>query len=190
MGNELAGAEEAKIKMRGMDRINIKRNQLRETLSTDTSHGFRVAHAMTVDPCCVLPETTVLELVELFHARQFRHVLVVDHGGSLTGIVSDRDVLRCFGPQDSPKRSALAAIRVGDLMSKDLVTVRPETPLEQAVTLMVEEGVSSLPVLNGTELVGILTNTDLHVVLQVFLQSALAETSPGSVRCSTSSPHS
>ncbi len=173
-----------------MDRINIKRNQLRETLSADTGNGFRVAHAMTVEPICVLPETSVLELVELFHAKQFRHVLVVDHEGRLAGIVSDRDVLRCFGPQETPKRAALAAIHVGELMSKDLVTVRPETPLVQAVTLMVEEGISALPVLNGTELVGILTNTDLHVVLQVFLQSALAESSLGSVRCGTSSPHS
>lgn len=173
-----------------MDRINIKRNQLRETLSTDTSNGFRVAHAMTVEPSCVSPDTSVLELVELFHAKQFRHVLVVDHDRRLVGIVSDRDVLRCFGPQETPKRSVLAGIRVGDLMSMDLVTVSPETPLEQAVTLMVEEGISSLPVLHGKELVGILTNTDLHVVLQVFLQSALAESSLGSSRCGGSSRHS
>ena len=84
----------------------------------------------------------------------------------------------------------LAGILVAELMSKDLVTVRPETPLEQAVTLLVEEGISCLPVLNETELVGILTNTDLHVVLQVFLQSALAESSAASLRCAGASPHS
>lgn len=173
-----------------MDRINIKRNQLRETLSSDTGRGFCVAHVMTTDPSCVGPDTSVLELVELFHAKHFRHILVVDHEGRLVGVVSDRDVLRCFGPKEGPKRSVLAEIRVGDLMSKDLVTISPETPLEQAVTLMVEEGISSLPVLNGTELVGILTNTDLHVVLQVFLQSALAESSLASLRCAGASRHS
>ncbi len=173
-----------------MDRINIKRNQLRETLSGDTSHGFCVAHVMTTEPSCVGPETSVLELVELFHAKHFRHVLVVDHEGSLAGVVSDRDVLRCFGSMEAPKRSVLAGIQIAELMSKDLVTVRPETPLEQAVTLMVEEGISCLPVLNETELVGILTNTDLHVVLQVFLQSALAESSLASLRCAGTSPHS
>ena len=173
-----------------MDRINIKRNQLRATLSTDKSDRFCVAHVMTAEPSCILPETSVLELVELFHAKHFRHVLVVDHEGQLVGVVSDRDVLRCFGPQEGPKRSVLAGIRVEELMSTDLVTVRPETPLEQAVTLMMDEGISSLPVLNETELVGILTNTDLHVVLQVFLQSALAESSLSSFRCSDSSPHS
>lgn len=173
-----------------MDRINIKRNQLRATLSTDRSNRFCVAHVMTVEPCCVLPESSVLELVELFHAKQFRHVLIVDHSGRLVGVVSDRDVLRCFGPQEGPKRSVLAGIRVEELMSTDLVTVRPETPLDQAVTLMIEEGINCLPVLNETELVGILTNTDLHVVLQVFLQSALAESSLTSFRCAGSSPHS
>ncbi|MHB8899287.1 MAG: CBS domain-containing protein [Thermoguttaceae bacterium] len=173
-----------------MDRINIKRNQLKESLLADTGRGFRVSHAMTVEPSCVLAETSVLELVELFHEKQFRHVLVVDGEGRLSGIVSDRDVLRCFGPQEGPRRSVLASIRVGDLMSTDLVTVGPETLLEEAVTLMVEEGISALPVLHGTELVGILTNTDLHVVLQVFLQSALAESSLGSLRSGGSSPHS
>ena len=163
-----------------MDRINIKRNQLRATLSTDKSGRFCVAHVMTTEPSCVQPETSVLELVELFHAKHFRHVLVVDHEDKLVGVVSDRDVLRCFGFHEGPKRSILAGIRVQELMSTDLVTVRPETPLEQAVTLMVEEGISCLPVLNEAELVGILTNTDLHVVLQVFLQSALAVSSLGS----------
>lgn len=149
-----------------------------------------MAHVMTTDPTCVGPDTTALELVELFHAKHFRHVLVVDHEGTLTGVVSDTDVIRCFGLEDTPKRSVLAGIRVGDLMSKDLVTVRPETPLEQAVTIMVEEGISCLPVLNEAELVGILTNTDLHVVLQVFLQPALAESSLASLRCAGASPHS
>ncbi len=177
-------------KARNMDRIAIKRKQLRETLAADTSNGFCVAHAMTVEPSCVSPDTSVLELVELFHAKHFRHVLVVDHREQLLGVVSDRDVLRCFGPQEAPKRSVLAGIQLGDLMSRDLVTVRPETPLDQAVTLMVEEGISCLPVLNESELVGILTNTDLHVVLQVFLQSALAESSLVSQRWGGSSPHS
>jgi acetoin utilization protein AcuB len=173
-----------------MDRINIKRTQLRETLATDRSNGFCVAHVMTVEPSCVSPDTSVLELVRLFHAKHFRHVLVVDGDGRLTGVVSDRDVLRCFGREESPKRSVLEGIRVAELMSCDLVTVRPETPLVQAVALMVEEGISSLPVLNGSELVGILTNTDLHVVLQVFLQSALAESSLASLRAGSSSPQS
>ncbi len=173
-----------------MDRISLKRNQLRMTLSTDRSNIFCVAHVMTAQPCSVSPSTSVLELVELFHTKHFRHVLVVDHERRLIGVVSDRDVLRCFGPQEAPKRSVLAGIRVEELMSTDLVTVCPETPLDQAVTLMVEEGISCLPVLNGTELVGILTNTDLHVVLQVFLQSALAESSMASLRRPASSPHS
>jgi len=172
-----------------MDRINIKRNQLRETLSTDRSGGFCVAHVMTVEPYSVSPDTSVLELVELFHAKHFRHILVVNHEGCLVGVVSDRAVLRCFG-LEAPKRSVLAGIRIEDLMSKDMVTVRPETPLDQAVTLMVEEGISCLPVLNETELVGVLTNTDLHVVLQIILQSALAESSLASLRGAASSPHS
>jgi CBS domain-containing protein len=173
-----------------MDRINYKRNQLRETLLADHSGGFCVAHVMTAEPSCVRRDTSVLELVELFHAKQFRHVLVVDHDERLVGVISDRDVLRCFGHEGAPKRSILAGIPVEEIMSGDLVTVGPETPLEQAVRLMIEEGIHCLPVLNESELVGILTNTDLHVVLQVFLQSALAESSVGSLRTDDDGPHS
>ena len=173
-----------------MDRINVKRKQLRETLSGDRGGGFCVAHVMTAEPTHVSPDSSVLELVELFHTKQFRHVLVVDHAGRLVGVVSDRDVLRCFGYREAPDRSELAGIVVSELMSKDLLTVGPETPVEQAVALMMDEGISALPVLNGPELVGILTNTDLHVVLQVLLQSALAESSLVSSREGISSPHS
>ncbi len=173
-----------------MDRINIKRKQLRETLSSDRGGGFCVAHVMTAEPTYVSPDSSVLELVELFHTKQFRHVLVVNHEGRLVGVVSDRDVLRCFGYREAPNRSVLAGIVVSELMSEDLLTVGPETPMEQAVSLMMDEGISALPVLNGTELVGILTNTDLHVVLQVLLQSELAESSLVSLRGGVSSPHS
>ena len=56
-------------------------------------------------------------------------------------------------------------------MSTDLLTVGPNTPLAEAVDVMIEHGISCLPVLAGDDLVGILTNTDLHVLLHLLLQS-------------------
>jgi CBS domain-containing protein len=126
---------------------------------------------MTGDPTCISPDATVLELVRLFHAKEFRHPLVSDADGNLLGVVSDRDVLRCFGPGRYPDSSVLEGVTAADIMSNDLVTIKPEAPLEQAIELLCGYGISCLPVVSGGKLVGILTSTDLYAVLETLLQS-------------------
>ena len=143
---------------------------------------------MTAAPTCISPNATVLELVQLFHDRQFRHPLVTDATGRLVGVISDRDVLRCLGPQRRPERSVLEGITAGEIMSTDLVTVSPSMPLERAVVLMSEQGISCLPVLAGGTLVGIVTNTDLHVVLQLLLQTLRQSLSEESLLAAAARP--
>lgn len=157
-----------------MHRTDAKRMQVLQALGNtngnDAEAVLLAAQVMTAAPSCISPETTVLELIDLFHAKQFRHLLVTDAAGRLIGLVSDRDVIRCLGPS-RPDKSVLAGIRTTDIMSTDLVTISPATPLSKAVTLMVDHGISCLPVLADGTLVGILTNTDLYLVLQVLLQT-------------------
>ena len=159
-----------------MDRTDAKRQQVIEALADavapERHEGLTVSQVMTTAPSRIGPETTALELVKLFHAKQFRHLLVTDARDRLVGVISDRDVIRCLGPERHPERSVLAGITAARIMSTDLVTVGPNAPLERAVVLMIDEGISCLPVLAGETLVGILTNTDLHVVLRVLLQHA------------------
>lgn len=94
-----------------MDRVEAKRMQVREALDNDNREelreqgGFLVGQVMTSNPSCISPDTTALELIGLFHAKQFRHLLVVDEERRLIGIISDRDVLRCLGPAKRPDRS-------------------------------------------------------------------------------------
>jgi len=165
-----------------MDRIELKQRQVCEVLaSLPTCFGranLTVGRVMTAGPYCVRPTTTALELVKLFHAKQFRHLMVTDEADRLVGVVSDRDVIRCFGPESRPDREVLEGISAGQIMSTDLVTIGPDTSLEKAVSLMIEEGISSLPVLAEGTLVGILTNTDLHVVLQQILLQTLRQSRP------------
>jgi len=160
-----------------MSRIELKQRQVREALAGAPTHFGRtnltVGRVMTAGPYCVRPETTALELVKLFHAKQFRHLMVTDQTDRLIGVVSDRDVIRCFGPESRPDHDVLEEISAGQVMSTDLVTIGPDTPLQKAVSLMIEEGISCLPVLAEGMLVGILTNTDLHVVLQQLLLQTL-----------------
>ncbi len=132
---------------------------------------------MTPDPVCVGPHMTALELVKAFHARQFRHLLVVDDNRALIGVISDRDVQRCFGPDAAPADDALERIVVRQLMSTDLVTTDQEASLADVTRRMLDFGINCLPVVSGRKLVGILTSTDLLLVLESLLQSALPESS-------------
>ena len=155
-----------------MDRISAKQTQIAAALQKNRRQGgLLVRDVMTVAPCCVAASTTTPELIDLFHAKQFRHLLVTCPEKGLVGVISDRDVIRCLGPEKSPKRSKLAGIVAGEIMSTDLITIGPNTPLERAVQIVVDQGISCLPIVADGTPVGILTNTDLHIVLQVLLEA-------------------
>ena len=60
-------------------------------------------------------------------------------------------------------------------MSTDLLTVGPCTALLEAVEVMVDQGINCLPVVAGDQPLGILTSTDLHLIIEQLLQSASVE---------------
>jgi len=87
-------------------------------------------------------------------------VLAGDDGEpSPAGILTATDVLRAGYDSDRP----LAACRVEDAASTSLVTVAPDRSVGRAVDLMAEAGVEHLPVVDGLDVVGIVTVTDVAV---------------------------
>ncbi|HZZ73842.1 MAG TPA: CBS domain-containing protein [Pirellulales bacterium] len=162
-----------------MDRIDVKRLQLQTAWNEARRGGGQlvVGQVMTAAPSCIDSQTSVLELVKMFHAKEFRHLLVVDAAGNLQGVVSDRDVIRCFGPGKYPRQELLAQIRAERIMSTDVITVQPDTALDKAVQIMLEQGISCLPVVIERRTVGILTNTDIQIILHELLQSDLLKES-------------
>ncbi len=154
-----------------MDRIDVKRLQILDSLGSKQHPRLTVGQVMTAAPSRITPDTTVLELAKTLHAKRFRHLLVTDENDKLVGVISDRDVIRCFGPTDTPDQAMLSSITAEQIMSGDLVTVGPNTPVERAVMIMIDQGIGCLPVVADESLLGILTNTDLHVILQVLLQT-------------------
>jgi acetoin utilization protein AcuB len=131
-----------------------------------------VRDVMTPAPNCITSSTSVLDVVRMFHAKEFRHLLVTDSRGRLLGLVSDRDVLRIIGPDRQLDQDRLAEIPTLDIMSTDLITMTPDTSLSQATSEMLGNGISCLPVLADEKLVGILTGTDLQAVLEVLLEAS------------------
>src|SRR5690349_24897767 len=116
-----------------MDRLSIKRAQVRWALDhLESGLGvemLRVGQVMTPAPTCVSPQASVLDLVRMFHEKEFRHLLITDNRGRLVGVVSDRDVVRCLGPSGSTSRDALSSISAHQIMSTDVVTIGPEASL-------------------------------------------------------------
>jgi CBS domain-containing protein len=83
----------------------------------------------------------------------FRHLPVVDERGRLIGIVSDRDILRALG---RPRETT-----IGEIMTREPVTVRSEAPAHLAAKIMLDRTISSLPVVNDEgRMVGLVTQTD------------------------------
>jgi len=82
-----------------------------------------------------------------------RHLPVVDDRGHLVGVLSDRDVLRATRTKKSQ--------RVADIMTRDVITTRPDAAAHAAAGLMLEHSISSLLVVDETStLVGVVTMTD------------------------------
>ena len=131
--------------------------------------GIAVKQLMTAAPVCVLPEATAPEVAKLIYTKPFHHLLVVDANGSLVGVLSDRDVIRCFCRNGTGDGTGIAGLTAADIMSADPETIVPDTPLKEAVGLMRDRRISSLPVMKGAKPVGILTDSDLWTLLHTLL---------------------
>jgi acetoin utilization protein AcuB len=104
----------------------------------------------------VPPETTLEDAYRTMREKAFRHLPVLD-GERLVGVVTDRDLaLRILAEDKS------ADTPVGEIASKDVVTVDPQQSLEEAARLMAEHQVRRLPVTEEDgKLVGILAQADV-----------------------------
>ncbi|MDE2058905.1 MAG: CBS domain-containing protein [candidate division NC10 bacterium] len=98
-----------------------------------------------------------------------RHLPVVK-GDRVVGIVSDRDVKKAApSPFDYPTaeefRAFTSAVTVKEIMTKEVVTVAPLTPIEEAASLMSQKRIGALPVVQEGRLVGMITETDVLGVM-------------------------
>jgi len=81
----------------------------------------------------------------------------VVEGGRLVGLVTDRDlVVRVLAEGKDPKTT-----KVGEIASRDLVTVSPDEDLDQALKLLAQHQVRRLPVVEGDRVVGIVAQADV-----------------------------
>jgi CBS domain-containing protein len=139
-----------------------------------------VREVMTSPVVTVIPGTTVKQAVRLLDEHRITAMPVVDDGGHLVGVVSEADVLRdCLLPGRRTQERLVeisapqAHLVVTDVMTHLPMSVSPDDDLSQAVELMVDTQVKSLPVVALGRVVGIVSRRDVIAVLA--RQDALIE---------------
>src|SRR4030043_1378419 len=128
------------------------------------------------NPVTISAEASFYEARNLIHEKGIRHLPVVDKNNSLVGIVTDRDI-REAAPSDATLLSVqelnylLGKLKVSSFMTPKgkLVTITPDTLIEEAVQLMHDNKIGCLPVVDGEKLYGIFTETDaLEHLVEIF----------------------
>jgi acetoin utilization protein AcuB len=130
-----------------------------------------VKDSMTREVVTLSPQTTAGEALALCRERRIRHLPVLDDG-RLVGIVSDRDLRSATPALGDPARAeALGRILVRDVMAREVATIRPDDPIEEAANAMREKKIGCLPVVEDGALLGIVTSSDVMEAL-VYLMGA------------------
>lgn len=131
-----------------------------------------VRERMSRRPVTIPQGTPVTDALRTMRQRGVRRLPVLDAGGRMVGIVSEKDLLYA-APSPATSLSIyelhdrLTRLTVDEVMSREVITVGPDTPLEEAARIMTDHKIGGLPVMEDGRLVGIITETD---IFKVFLE--------------------
>ena len=128
-------------------------------------NDLRVRDFMTQNLVTVQPGDTVAKAYELMLDNRIRHLIVVDGDGDLAGVLTHRDLLRSalIERTDLPlslQRGVLRRIRVEEVMTSEVETAEPGQWLREAALVMFENKYGCLPVVEGSRVMGVLTESD------------------------------
>ena len=115
-----------------------------------------VRDCMSARPLTVRHDADYKVALKLMQDHALHHVPVLDSEQNLVGIVAERDLLI------AATHHLQAAVDVGEVMHRGVVTTTGDTPLGDAAALMVDHRIGGLPVLDaGKRVVGVITETDI-----------------------------
>ena len=143
---------------------------------------YKTKDIMSGEIVTVGPDTEIVEAAKLLLEKRYNGLPVVDEGGKLVGIICQSDLiaqqksipvptlfsfLDGFIPLSSTKKmeseiQKIAAIKVEDAMTRNPVTVKPDTSIDAVAALMVDNNFHTLPVLDDEgKLVGVVGKEDV-----------------------------
>jgi acetoin utilization protein AcuB len=129
--------------------------------------GERMSHPVI----SINPGMPIIDALNLMKRERIRRTPIVKDG-KMVGIVSDKDLLNA-SPSPATSLSVwelnylLSKITVRDVMTKKVLTVTEDTPIEEAARIMADNKIGGLPVMRNDHVIGIITETDLF---KIFLE--------------------
>jgi acetoin utilization protein AcuB len=130
-----------------------------------------VGERMSRPVISVSPDAPINEVLAMFRKEHIRRAPVMK-GGKLLGIVSERDLLNA-SPSSVTTLSVwelnylISKVTIKSVMSKKVITVDKDTPIEEAARIMADKKIGGMPVVSAGKVVGIITETDLF---KIFLE--------------------
>src|SRR5579872_542157 len=127
--------------------------------------GLRVRDVMTAEVTTLQRNDKLTLADDIMRLGRIRHLPVLDENGRLAGIVSQRDLFhgalaKVLGYGGHAQRQLMDTLAVKEVMTSEVITTTPDTPLAEAARLLVERKIGCLPVVEAGRLVGIITEGD------------------------------
>ena len=114
-----------------------------------------VRNRMSRPAVTVRQDADFQKALSLMQEKKLRRLPVVDDDGQLVGIVVERDLLV------AAMRYLQSRVEIGDVMTRNVVSVGPDTDLNEVARTMLERKIGGLPVVEQGRLVGIITESDI-----------------------------
>lgn len=164
--------------------LDISRQDLQALLQEAQLHALRarvgtvrVQEVMSRDLILIEAQQPAMAAWQLLSHHQVKALPVVDEAGRLTGIITLHDLMIDRVKQQPRAAASLAELLVAALMSRAVQTARHDQPLYDLVGAFSDGGLHHMPVVDGEQLVGILTQSDMVAALfNLTLHPALGET--------------
>ncbi len=116
---------------------------------------MKIKSMMISEPITVTVRSTIQDAIELMKVNSIRHLPVVNNKKDLKGLLTLSDLKRALLP------SMLGDVTLADMMIQNPITVSAEDDVEYAARLIYQYKIGGLPVVNGRQLVGIITESDI-----------------------------
>jgi len=133
-----------------------------------------VSRVMTKNPVFIHPDMSINEVRSLMAKEKVGHLPVLDKENKLVGLVTKEDLIKA-GPSAATSLDMyeisylLSKMTVKEVMVKPVLTVAENEVVEEAARIMADNSIGCLPVMRGSLLVGIITDTDLfHALINAF----------------------
>jgi isocitrate dehydrogenase len=165
---ELAAARQQRrtvsVAMYSLDRYRepLRRQMAKPSPAIDRQRPFSVGEVMTRKVITVPPSTNVMDAMHLMHRQGITSVLVEPAEAGDWGIMTMRDVLkRIVGASRAPEH-----VTVGEIASRPLITITPETALHDCSWLMIDKNIRRAVVEEEGQPIGIISDTDIFQVVE------------------------